>query len=62
MLCAWLGKTSGAIRFPLIFSPFLIKQKGMASAAKERERASLIVQILNVVRSIPIRNLMRMIE
>ena len=23
-----LGKTRGAIRFPLIFSPFLIKQKG----------------------------------
>jgi hypothetical protein len=23
-----LGKTRGAIRFPFIFSPFLIKQKG----------------------------------
>jgi hypothetical protein len=36
-MCAWLGKTGGAFRFALIFSPFLIKQKGMASAAKERE-------------------------
>jgi hypothetical protein len=41
-MCAWLGKTSGAFRFPLIFSPFLIKQKGMAYAAMERERTSLI--------------------
>jgi hypothetical protein len=37
-MCVWLGKTGGAIRFPLIFSPFLIKQKGMASAAMEREQ------------------------
>ena len=25
----WPGKTRGAIRFSLIFSPFLIKQKGI---------------------------------
>jgi hypothetical protein len=37
ILCGWLGKTGGAFRFSLIFSPFLIKQKGMASAAKKRE-------------------------
>jgi hypothetical protein len=36
-MCALPGKTGGAFRFSLIFSPFLIKQKGMASAAKKRE-------------------------
>jgi len=39
-MCEWPGKTSGAIRFPLTFSPFLVKQKGMAYAAKEREEIS----------------------
>jgi hypothetical protein len=36
-MCAWLGKTGGAIRFFLTFSPFFVKKKGMASAAKKRK-------------------------
>jgi hypothetical protein len=38
MLCGWLGKTGGAFRFSLTFSPFFVKKKGMASAAKERKK------------------------
>jgi hypothetical protein len=30
------GKTRGAIRFPLIFSPFLIKQKGNEESSERK--------------------------
>jgi hypothetical protein len=36
-MCGWPGKTGGAFRFSLTFSPFFVKKKGMASAAKKRE-------------------------
>ncbi len=40
-MCAWLGKTGGAFRFSLTFSPFFVKKKGMASAAKKRKKFSV---------------------
>jgi hypothetical protein len=43
VLCGRLGKTGGAFRFSLTFSPFFVKKKGMASAAIERESACLIL-------------------
>jgi hypothetical protein len=38
MMCGWSGKTGGAVRFSLSFSPFFVKKKGMASAAKKRKK------------------------
>jgi hypothetical protein len=41
-MCGWPGKTGEAFRFSLTFSPFFVKKKGMASAAKERKKISVI--------------------
>jgi hypothetical protein len=39
-MCAWLGKTGGAFRFSLTFSPFFVKKKGMEGIQNEKQNES----------------------